>query len=330
MTFQTPRTSLTAALAVLLLLFAGAAAADPPTRVARLSYAAGGVTFSPGNRSDLWVQARVNRPLVAGDRLWTDRNARAEVQLGNAVVRLASTTSLSVLNIDDRITQLDVRQGVAIVRVRSLASDETFEIDTPNLALAVRAPGSYRVEVDANGASTVVAVRDGGTDVYGQSNSYRLDAGQWYRFYGDDLEYESARLARLDDLDLWADARDRRLVGMIATRHVSMHMVGWEDLDEYGTWLSVPHFELGTLPQRPVGLGRSVGLDVDRRCAVGICAVPLWAVDGGRPPLVLGTRSIRVAARLRPCHGCVHRQLRANDPGIGQCSLGRVVSTRAG
>ena len=55
--------------ALALLLFSAVAAADPPSRVARLGYTSGAVSFSPAGEQD-WVQASLNRPLTAGDRLW--------------------------------------------------------------------------------------------------------------------------------------------------------------------------------------------------------------------------------------------------------------------
>src|SRR5882757_3242658 len=42
---------------------------DPPSRVARLSYAGGTVSFNPAGTDD-WVSAVVNRPMTTGDKLW--------------------------------------------------------------------------------------------------------------------------------------------------------------------------------------------------------------------------------------------------------------------
>ena len=68
------------------LAFTGLASADPPSRVARLGYMSGAVSFSPAGEND-WLRARINRPLTAGDRLWTDARARAEIQVGGAAIR---------------------------------------------------------------------------------------------------------------------------------------------------------------------------------------------------------------------------------------------------
>src|SRR5262249_9445182 len=56
---------------------------DPPSRVARLSLVDGDVSLAPAGEKD-WAKAQLNRPLVTGDKLWTQGNARAELELGAA------------------------------------------------------------------------------------------------------------------------------------------------------------------------------------------------------------------------------------------------------
>jgi hypothetical protein len=85
---------------------------------------------------------------------------------------MGATTSLTVLNVDDRAVQLQVSQGTLQLRLRSLASGETFEIDTPNLASPLRKPGEYRINVDPDGTATTVSVRSGQGDVYGEGAAY--------------------------------------------------------------------------------------------------------------------------------------------------------------
>ena len=152
---------------------------DPPVRVGRLSYARGPVSFSPAGNEE-WVEARVNRPLVAGDRLWTDAGASAEASVDNGTWWLGERTSVTVSNLDDRIVQMQVHEGVLEVRVRRLPQGNIVEIDTPNLAFSVTRPGRYRVEVDPQDGSTLVAVRDGTGEVYGERASYVVAAGQAY------------------------------------------------------------------------------------------------------------------------------------------------------
>ena len=210
--------------------------ADPPSRVARMSYASGRVSFSPGG-SDAWVEARVNRPIVTGDRLWADSDSRAEVAIDNSTWWLGDTTSIAVSNLDDRIVQMQVQEGVLEVRVRRVPADNIVEIDTPNLAFSITRPGRYRVEVDPQDGSTMVAVRDGSGDVYGEGGSYVITAGQAYRFYGTDVsDSEFVALPPVDAFTRFVQDRDRVYTSSASLRYVSPAVIGYEDLDRYGTW----------------------------------------------------------------------------------------------
>ncbi len=73
---------------------------DPPSRVARLAYAQGSVSFQPAGTDD-WVTAGLNRPVTTGDKLWSDNDGRTELQLDGSLVRLSSNTGFSFLNLSD-------------------------------------------------------------------------------------------------------------------------------------------------------------------------------------------------------------------------------------
>ena len=59
------------------------------------------VSFSPAGEND-WSRASINRPLTTGDRLWADAGARAEIQVGGAMIRMNAGTGVSILNLDDQ------------------------------------------------------------------------------------------------------------------------------------------------------------------------------------------------------------------------------------
>ncbi len=218
------------------LSFSGWASADPPSRVARLGYTNGAVSFSPAGEND-WVLATVNRPLTTGDRLWADASARAELQVGGAMIRMGGDTGVSVLNLDDKIAQLQLSQGTLNIRVRRLGPDQVFEVDTPNLAFTMRQPGEYRISVDPDGNATDVVVRRGQGDVYGEDAAYMVDSHQAYRFMGTGLrDYLYIDTPGLDEFDRWARDRDRGYDTSISARYVSQDVVGYQDLDANGTW----------------------------------------------------------------------------------------------
>ena len=215
---------------------------DPPGRVARLNYIQGSVSFQPAGESD-WVQANPNRPLTSGDNLWTDRNSRGELHIDSTVVRLSSETGITFLNLDDRTVQIQLAQGSLGVHVRRLEGGDAFEIDTPNLAFTVQRPGEYRVDVDPNGNTTVVTVREGEGNVTGGGSEYDLDSGDRDVFSGtDSLTYDGGNAGRMDDFDQWGRSRDDREERAQSARYVSRDVIGYEDLDDYGDWRSVPDY----------------------------------------------------------------------------------------
>jgi uncharacterized protein DUF6600/FecR-like protein len=221
---------------------AGAARADPPGRVARLSYADGHVSFSPAGEND-WTVASASRPLTAGDRLWTDQEARAELHIGSTSLHLGNNTSFAFINLDDNTTQIQLSQGSMNFRVRKVDSRHNFEVDTPSLAFTVHRPGRYRIDVDPNGGSTAISVREGEGDAIWENNTYPVSAGQWVRFTGTNtVNFDTAQPPPPDEFDNWSAERDRRNDGAVSARYVSRELTGYEDLDAHGTWRTVPDY----------------------------------------------------------------------------------------
>jgi len=221
------------------LFLSAAAFADPPARVARLAQIGGTVSFSPAGEQD-WELAQANRPITTGDRLWADTRSHAELQIGTAAARLGENTSVTLLNLDDRIAQFQLAQGSLNVRVRRIEGDQFYEVDTPNLAFSIRRAGDYRVDVDPDGATTVIQVRNGEGEAWGEGTAYTIDAGQQYTFAGEgmrDVRYDP--LPPQDEFDRWCFDRNRREDAAVSARYVSPELVGYSDLDEYGTWRNV-------------------------------------------------------------------------------------------
>ena len=147
---------------------------DPPSRVARLNFIEGSVSFQPAGESE-WLAANPNRPLTTGDQLWADQGARGELHLGGAALRLSSETAVSFLNLTDQAVQIQVAQGSASLRVRHLEDNESYEIDTPNLALSILRPGKYRVDVGADGSTSTVYVEAGAAEVTAGGQAYNAE-----------------------------------------------------------------------------------------------------------------------------------------------------------
>jgi len=211
-------------------------APDPPGRVARLNYMEGSVSFQPGGEND-WVTAVQNRPLVTGDNLWADEESRAEVHIGSTALRLGPKTGITLLEVSDRAAQIRLAQGSLIVKVRHVDDEDSYEIDTPNVAFTVLQPGDYRIDVDPDGNRTEVTVWRGRGEVTGGGSSYTVVANQHATFTGTDhLDYDLGQVPDRDAFDTWALDRDQTEDRSDSANYVSREMTGYEDLDQYGDW----------------------------------------------------------------------------------------------
>jgi hypothetical protein len=224
-------------------------AQDPPTRVGRLSYVGGSVSFQPGGVDD-WVDATVNRPLTTGDQIYSDANGRAEIRLPGAAFRLGTTTAVTFLNLDDGTVQLQLSEGALEVTVRRLDNSQVFEIDTPNLAFSISQPGEYRFDTDQGADQTAVTVRAGGGQITGNGGAFDVQAGQQAVVAGHDQpRYSVFAAPPADSFDRFGEARDQREANLAAARFVSPYVVGWEDLDDHGTWQASPEFGQVWIPR---------------------------------------------------------------------------------
>jgi hypothetical protein len=239
-------------LAVFFCMASGAAATDegdPPGRVARLSDAEGWVSLQPAG-VEQWTAATVNRPLTTGDRLWSDQNSRAELDIGEAVIRLGSNTGFAFLNLDDRSAQMQLSTGTLIVRVREMQTGQTYEIDAPNVAISLQKPGEYRAEVNERGDLTVIRVSQGAVLAAGaDGQQVAIRAQEQVTVSGtSQVAYDSGGRGAPDDFDTWSAARERQFEDAASQEYVTGEVPGIQDLDDNGQWQETPEYGYVWIP----------------------------------------------------------------------------------
>lgn len=215
---------------------------DPPDRVARLGYVSGTVSFQPSGE-DQWSQAVLNYPMTAGDRIYTDRDGRAELETGNIAVRVSSSTDVTTTNLSDQIMQLGLAQGTLRVRAYDILQGSSVEIDTPNAALTLLRPGSYRVETYPDNGTTMVTVNSGDLEISGNGISQTVHSGQSVKLEGtEQVQVDFVSAPGNDDFDSWCNDRDRRFTASNSRQYVGPYVPGYDDLDQYGQWQSTPDY----------------------------------------------------------------------------------------
>lgn len=177
---------------------------------AHLDHAEGSVAYAPSGDQE-WHDVQPRRLLKRGDRLWTDRGSRAELQAGGHAVRLNGETQLVLENVGETATQLNLTQGSIAATVTRANPGDSFEVGTPNLAFRARQVGDYRIDVDASQGVTRVVVLSGSAAVYGEKGeAVELHNGQRATFRERDLtRVPQSAFTAADDFDRWVGARRR-------------------------------------------------------------------------------------------------------------------------
>lgn len=176
---------------------------------AHLHHAEGTVAHAPPGERE-WQDVQPRRVLQRGDRLWTDRGARAELQAGGHALRMDGQTQLTLDNVAATATQVSLVQGSLAATVTGLQPGDAFEVGTPNLAFRARAEGDYRIDVDAKQGTTRISVLTGRGVAYGEKGeALEVRAGQRVTFRHRDLARVAGAFVATDDFDRWAAARRR-------------------------------------------------------------------------------------------------------------------------
>jgi hypothetical protein len=150
-----------------------------------------------------------------------------------------------LLEVSDRAAQIRLVQGSLIVNVRHVDAQDSYEIDTPNVAFVVMQPGDYRMDVDPDGSRTEVTVWRGLGEATGGGKAYSMGANQYAKFTGsenDQVDYSAGDIPNQDGFDSWAQDRDQSEDRSDAANYVSRDMTGYEDLDQYGDWSYVADY----------------------------------------------------------------------------------------
>jgi hypothetical protein len=237
---RSPSRFVAAAMLAVAVAFATAAHAqdeDLPTRVGRVASFGGDVFLAPQEDATDWTAIGLNQPITTGDNLWVATDGRAEIDYGGGQLRLAGDTNVHVSRLDERELSLFVAQGRAILRVRVLEAGDVAYVDTPNTQLRLTRPGLYRVDVDPDRETTSLIVRQGEAAIALASGAQQALPGQTVTVAGiGAADADVVNGAGVDGFDTWSAERDRNYERSRSATYVSPQMVGYADLDPYGSW----------------------------------------------------------------------------------------------
>ena len=235
------------AVSVFVLLFSlslNVAAQDQfPSRVLRASLIEGDVTYL---RSDLdkWLDLNINTPILEGDKIWVGRDGRAEIEFEDgSKVRLAQNSVIEFTRLGpyDTSRQVEIQLNKGLATFDVISAEGAFSVATPLFSARVANAANFRVEVDSDDSGRVV-VFEGRTEIESRAGSLLLDKGETVSFLSSDPDrYYLGTNYEPDDWDRWNTERDDFLASGRITRPLPYES-GWNtaELDQYGSWYSVP------------------------------------------------------------------------------------------
>jgi hypothetical protein len=225
-----------------------APAADPPGRVARLAFMQGNVSLEPAG-VDSFSQAELNYPLTAGDRVYADLQALAELQTSDLTVRMSNGADVTIASLTDQVAQIGLAQGSIRIGTHDLTTPDggagTVEIDTPNGSIMVQLPGDIRVDSYPQSDTTVVTVTSGQVEVTGPNLDQVLGPNQALQLTGmNPVNAQPVGLLAPDNLDRFDQDRESIAHGAATAdaAYVSPEMTGASDLAQYGDWSPDPEY----------------------------------------------------------------------------------------
>jgi len=205
---------------------------------ARLGFVSGNVSIEPAG-VDSWGQAYPNLPLGPGDRIFTDNDGRAEIQLGQTYVRIGPNTDVTLVNESPTSIAFGLAQGAIHVHELSLWPGQALQVHTPNANLTTTDPDrEFRVEAapDQSG-SLFVSFRQLVLVTGAGGYSQLIGGDQTLQISGTNPPYpEWLQPAGPDDLDRWSMNRDRQIANAMSYRYVSPYIPGAYEMDAYGDW----------------------------------------------------------------------------------------------
>ncbi len=229
---------------------------DQKRGVARISLMNGEVSVRRGDSGE-WVAGVVNAPLLSDDRISTGPNSRAEIQFdASNILRIGGNAEIRLTDVEYNRYQMELAKGTATFRVLR-ASGVNIEVDTPSVSVRPTKVGTYRISVNENGETEVVA-RAGDVEIFTPRGSQWISAGQMMVARGTsaDPEFQIVGARPMDDWDRWNEERDHYFTQSASYQYVdpsNSGVYGTEDLDSAGVWTEVPNY--GNVWRPTVGAG---------------------------------------------------------------------------
>jgi hypothetical protein len=196
-----------------------------------------------------WEKATLNLPVVEGDELATEADARVELQFDiRSHVWIGPNSSIKVTTLIREGIALSLSLGRLNVQLTRFDPDAAyFEIDTPGTTVALQRSGIYRLDAGVTGEREFrIAVNDGGeARVYTENSGFTVKNNRSATITvggpnAGEADHGVAS-AFLDEFDLWTSERRDIIAESLRRAHYDKYydqdIYGADELNDFGEWV---------------------------------------------------------------------------------------------
>jgi hypothetical protein len=216
-------------------------AADPPTRVGRIAFIEGNVSFHP-SPDDPWAAASINYPIAQAGQIYADPQSRAEIGLGEARIQIAGGTEVDIVQLDEQNVVVSVPQGRIDLYLRNRHPEEHYFVETPRGNVEIAEDGRYRVVAGTADEPTRIATFGGRAAIAETEAQLTINRGEEAVISPTDPPSFDVATATEDAFDRDGEESERRAIESVSYKYVSPDMPGAAELTQYGEWHTDPDY----------------------------------------------------------------------------------------
>src|SRR5215469_5329921 len=157
-------------------------------------------------------------------------------------IDMAGDTQLGITDLRNGVMQIGLTQGRLGLNLRRLGGDETAEVDIPQGGVRLLQPGIYDIDSGTADRPARITVFEGSARFVSGGADMTIKAGDAVVLNGTDVATAKAERAVADDFVKWCRSRDYQEHKLAAPYYVSPAMTGFQELDAYGGWATVPQY----------------------------------------------------------------------------------------
>lgn len=210
---------------------------NPPAQIGRLAIVSGAVSYQSDTAAAAQSPA-LNTPLTTGNTIEAKPRSHAAIDIGAGRFHLDGGTLLEIGALDPGTSTVVLKSGAVLLHILPGGEGQVFAVATPMGVFRAFQPGTYEIEL-SEGGETRAAALEGGA----QFGAIVLRGGTRVTIAAAGAVPVLDAAAEDDFVNrVTAEMEESGESRFEAPSHVSAQITGFQDLAQYGLWVSTEKY----------------------------------------------------------------------------------------